>query len=969
MNKIYKVIWSKVRNCYVAVSEIAKRNGKSCTSVNCGAKVNRGHAGVALAIALSLTMAGGGVAWAEDTRRIIEEQNPPTITSDETNYFCHVLSFPSGSGAGTGVNFTVGNGGKIKFVYSENSGNTIKINNGGEVTYSGGGSASYWPANGYFGPGILGGVSNNKVEIAGTVNGAVAGGFSVNSSVSNNSVEIKNTAALKYGYSDTHIYGGYSVNSTAESNEVTFGATDYEGNIVNTGYIVCGGYSKNGSAKTNTVTINGKVPGKVYGGFSNSNGDATNNHVKLNSGGAYAVYGGYSDSNSDTHSANENEVTIQGTVASDVNGGNAYHGNASNNKVYIKAGASAQKVAGGSAREYGSAETNTVEISGGTVSDIVMGGFSQRGIAGGDTKVKGNTVTISAGSVTNHVYGGYSPSGTDAMYNTVKITGGAVGGTSKAIYGGYGRNKAQNNTVSITGGSVTGTVYGGYGYNDIATGNTVIINGGTVTGNVYGGYSDTTNKEVTGNTVELGGVTISGSVFGGYSRYESMVYNNALILTKAGNSVTAIGDNHQRHSFTTIKITDSLIWHSGDTALTSKFDLNAFDVLDISEASKLKNTNNAYGQMTLLSDTDGNLLYTYNNTTNFKLKYNSTSDGVNLSATSPKIVIVPSTEAAKTSLDKGVTLTYKEKEHVVYLDKANTNDYKNLVYAVEDNVTNISFGEMTWGTPRNGSASGTHFGFTGLTNSNITTTGLKFANPQNIAKDATTSLLTNATNLVAGTDISHTQNFDYQVSNGAVLNATLSGKVLRSTANAISYQASGTQLKSVNLAGWDGTKDPFTTPDTWTVVSGGIPVSGSYSTPNLAAGVTKDIIITEINNAFLDNKINSGILYSSTALTNDSDKGVTFSGTSYSGVKAQNSGKKLTYYAPTKDVTDITLGTITWGDTEGRTAGDLYIFNNVNSIDATGFSFSNPDAVSGSMYLLSNATGLAAFARFYKVID
>ena len=28
MNKIYKVIWSKVRNCYVAVSEIAKRNGK-----------------------------------------------------------------------------------------------------------------------------------------------------------------------------------------------------------------------------------------------------------------------------------------------------------------------------------------------------------------------------------------------------------------------------------------------------------------------------------------------------------------------------------------------------------------------------------------------------------------------------------------------------------------------------------------------------------------------------------------------------------------------------------------------------------------------------------------------------------------------------------------------------------------------------------------------------------------------------
>ena len=28
MNKIYKVIWSKAKNCYVVVSELAKRNGK-----------------------------------------------------------------------------------------------------------------------------------------------------------------------------------------------------------------------------------------------------------------------------------------------------------------------------------------------------------------------------------------------------------------------------------------------------------------------------------------------------------------------------------------------------------------------------------------------------------------------------------------------------------------------------------------------------------------------------------------------------------------------------------------------------------------------------------------------------------------------------------------------------------------------------------------------------------------------------
>ena len=41
MNKIYKLIWSKVRNCYVAVSEIAKRNGKGGGAVVGGAKGRR----------------------------------------------------------------------------------------------------------------------------------------------------------------------------------------------------------------------------------------------------------------------------------------------------------------------------------------------------------------------------------------------------------------------------------------------------------------------------------------------------------------------------------------------------------------------------------------------------------------------------------------------------------------------------------------------------------------------------------------------------------------------------------------------------------------------------------------------------------------------------------------------------------------------------------------------------------------
>ena len=32
MNKIYKIIWSKARNCYVVVSELARRNAKGSGS-------------------------------------------------------------------------------------------------------------------------------------------------------------------------------------------------------------------------------------------------------------------------------------------------------------------------------------------------------------------------------------------------------------------------------------------------------------------------------------------------------------------------------------------------------------------------------------------------------------------------------------------------------------------------------------------------------------------------------------------------------------------------------------------------------------------------------------------------------------------------------------------------------------------------------------------------------------------------
>ena len=58
MNNIYKVIWSKAKNCYVVASEIAKSHTKSAS----GQSVRR--SALASLLALSLLCGGLGVAEA-----------------------------------------------------------------------------------------------------------------------------------------------------------------------------------------------------------------------------------------------------------------------------------------------------------------------------------------------------------------------------------------------------------------------------------------------------------------------------------------------------------------------------------------------------------------------------------------------------------------------------------------------------------------------------------------------------------------------------------------------------------------------------------------------------------------------------------------------------------------------------------------------------------------------------------------
>ena len=58
MNKVYKVIWSKVRNCYMVVSELAKRNGKNTGTTDKRRKLTGGLALAAMALTLNLGTVG-----------------------------------------------------------------------------------------------------------------------------------------------------------------------------------------------------------------------------------------------------------------------------------------------------------------------------------------------------------------------------------------------------------------------------------------------------------------------------------------------------------------------------------------------------------------------------------------------------------------------------------------------------------------------------------------------------------------------------------------------------------------------------------------------------------------------------------------------------------------------------------------------------------------------------------------------
>ena len=524
MNKIYKVIWSKVRNCYVAVSEIAKRNGKSCTSVNCGAKANRGHAGMALSAAVGATLLAGvcSVLLPVHVALAAVVDTNTTINSDTTSSVTHYELVKDG-----GVTFTVGSSGNVNYIISSKSGNTITIQSGGKV------SNNTNPISGWSFS-IIAGINNNNLNSAGTISHHIAGGLndSTTDSVVNNHV------AISGGKVSGEVFGGFSNSGNAGENN--------KGNTVNisggqvTGNVY-GGYSKSGGkdASYNQVSVsdaNASASANIaYGGYSVS-GDASYNQVSVSGANASVgiVYGGYAGGSDSNYSstATKNIVTISGgTVRSNVYGGyvGSGSGSAQNNKVSIS-GASTIGSSDKSSTIYGgravkNATNNTVNINlttNGKIWGNVYGGW----VNNNSPVAKDNSVTVDAGEISGDVYGGFALIGGSVEGNSVSMKG-TVGGN---IYGGIigsahsdaSLNKnVENNHVTITNGTVTKAVYGGSNAGTGSTiNNSVTINGGTVKLTVLGGYSSTGNVGGTNagdrNTVTITDGTIGNNIFGGY---------------------------------------------------------------------------------------------------------------------------------------------------------------------------------------------------------------------------------------------------------------------------------------------------------------------------------------------------------------------------------------------------------------------------------------------------------------------
>ena len=261
----------------------------------------------------------------------------------------------------------------------------------------------------------------------------------------------------------------------------------------------------------------------------------TGANVSLDSGNYDAVYGGYNNTKVSPPEVFKNNVTITGTVETNiVCGAYSFYGNVRENTVTISGNTLGNVVCGGGTGAADAIKNHVIIKDKSEVNGIVYGGK-------GVTSSKENDVTISDSSINKTVYGGYADNDNNGSAEKNNVTISAGSKVSGSIYGGYANHNANENKVSFSNVAEVGeNVFGGYSLKADSKNNEVTINGGSVVianvaggvavkgnsegntvriikssaANVCGGKGDTNSKE---NSVEISEGTIKDTVYGGYA--------------------------------------------------------------------------------------------------------------------------------------------------------------------------------------------------------------------------------------------------------------------------------------------------------------------------------------------------------------------------------------------------------------------------------------------------------------------
>ena len=278
MNKVYKVIWSKTRNCYVAVAEFVKCNGKGASSLNrrpmaAALKKLRHAAAFCDEVRLAAPLTCRHVAAALATVTICAA--PVSALANEGgswNGNDYIGTYPYR------VVFDDGVAENVYGYYGVKGYRAKVIVFGGKAETIYGGYVTGAPA------------SDNNVEICADVD-TVYGGYGKKGTVMRNRVEVSKNAKV------STVMGGRSETGNVSENTVVIKLGNF-----GDGAGIYGGFTEEGDAVLNTVELNDinsvQKNAEVFGGKVVGNGNATGNTVLLGkglSGKALKVhlYGGY----------------------------------------------------------------------------------------------------------------------------------------------------------------------------------------------------------------------------------------------------------------------------------------------------------------------------------------------------------------------------------------------------------------------------------------------------------------------------------------------------------------------------------------------------------------------------------------------------------------------------------------------------------------------------------------------------